>query len=462
MGWKDLIYNNSPSVIRTLLLNGYALFLNLERYGKKFENLSNDFSRNDRLSLAEIKEYQRERLKIIIRHAYEHVPYYREIMYKRKLVPEDFKDLPDITKMPVLTREDIKKSFEKLKADNVPWYMVRHGHTSGTTGSPLNFLWDVSVCVAHHAADWRQKEWAGFRFGEPFASLQGRQIVPSVNRKPPFWIMNHIHNQLFVSSFHLKGDYLPYIIDKLAEFSPKGFEGYPSSIYILAWYLKKSGRYLPLPAVLTSSETLLPIQRELIEERFQCKVYDFYGMAERVVYGSECRYGKKHVNEDYGITEIVNAQDETLNAGEAGTIVATSLWNLAMPLIRYRTSDVSSISIESCSCGCSFPVMAEITTKAEDIVVLPDGRLVPSSILTHPFKPLDTIKKSQILQSEPDKLLVKIVPDDDFHEDVITKLLAGLHERVGNDISISIEVVEDIPVSNNGKFRWVISKVDLP
>ena len=97
-------------------------------------------------------------------------------------------------------------------------------------------------------------------------------------------------------------------MEKIRQFKPKGVEGYPSTLYILARYLKKKDLYCPVPAVLTSSETLLPLQRELIEERFQCPVYDFYGMAERVIYASECEFHSgKHVNMDYGIVEVLDS-----------------------------------------------------------------------------------------------------------------------------------------------------------
>lgn len=461
MGIGTLLYRKSPHICRTLLLNAYALSLNLERYGKKFELLAEEFERNEKLSRGELEEYQREKFKSLIRHAYENVPYYRDVMNDLRLVPEDFKDLTDLQKLPILTRDDVKRHNTRLQALNVPKYKVRHGHTSGTTGSPLGFLWDTSVCVIHHVADWRQKRWAGFGYGEPFVSIQGRQIVPADRSKPPFWVMNHVHNQLFMSSFHLKDEYLGSYVEKIQQFMPRGVEGYPSSIYVLARYLKKNNAYCPVPAVLTSSETLLPLQRELIEERFQCQVYDFYGMAERVVYASECKFHTgKHLNMDYGITEIIDSDDRVMPDGCFGTIVATGLWNFAMPLIRYKTSDASAIHSTTCSCGREFPLMDQVTTKAEDLIVLKDGRMIPSSILTHPFKPMDNVVKSQIVQNNYDKVDINIVKGRNYTEADTQLLMSGLRERLGEDVSIKINYVEDIPNDKSGKFRWVISKVE--
>lgn len=460
MGFGTVLYQNSPHIVRTAMLNIFAYSLNFERYGKKFELLVDEFERNERLSRAELEEYQLEKFKGLICHAYKHVPYYRDVMDGLKLVPNDFRDLKDIEKLPILTRDDVKIHFNRLRADNVPKYKIRHGHTSGTTGSPLKFLWDTDVCVAHHAADWRQKRWAGFGFGDPFISLQGRQIVPSGMDRPPFWIFNHVHNQLFMSSFHLKDEYIGSYIKKIQEFKPCGVEGYPSSLYVLARYLRKNNEYCPVPAVLTSSETLLPLQRELIEERFKCSVFDFYGMAERVVFATECKFHTgKHLNMDYGITEIIDKKGEVIAEGCFGTVVSTGLWNFAMPLIRYKTSDSSAILSDKCECGRNFPLMDPVTTKAEDIVVLEDGRMIPSSILTHPFKPLKNIVKSQIIQTSTCSLDINIVKGLDYKDSDTLLLLNGMKERVGSDIIIRINFVDEIPNDKSGKYRWVISKI---
>lgn len=461
MGLSKLLYDKSPHLLRTAFLNVYAYSLNFERYGRDFERLMDEFARNEQLSRGELEEYQREKLVALIHHAYEHVPYYHNVMKGLKLVPSDFKGLEDLPKLPVLTREDVKKHNQLLQADNVPKHRIRHGHTSGTTGSPLGFLWDLSVCTIHHVADWRQKGWAGLKLGDPFISVQGRQVVPATRQKPPFWVMNAVHNQLFMSSFHLKEEFLDSYVDKIRKFGPKGVEGYPSTLYILARHLKKRDRYCAVPAVLTSSETLLPIQRELIEERFQCPVFDFYGMAERVVYASECQYHRgKHLNMDYGIVEVVDNDNDTVSEGTLGTIVATGLWNHAMPLIRYRTSDVTAIHRGTCACGRNFPLMDQVTTKAEDIVLLEDGRMVPSSILTHPFKPMDNIVKSQIIQIDTRTLDIYLVTNRNYSDSDSQLLLKGMKERVGSGMNINLRIVDDIPNEKSGKFRWVISKLE--
>jgi len=458
----ESVYNNSPVLLQNLFLNTYAIVLHLERYGKKFNKKFAEMDKTQWYSHSELEEYQNEKLRHLIKHAYDNIPYYRRIMQVRNLTPQDIKTTSDMVKLPTLTRDDIRQNFEDLLAVNYRRSLLRLGHTSGTTGSPLEFYWDISTCVVHHVADWRQKKWAGLEYGEKFASIQGRTIVPISQIKPPFWRMNWLHNQLFLSSFHLKSEDLPYYFDKLDRFKPKAIEGYPSTLYILARYLDDNNISFPIESVLTSSETLFPIQREVIERAFDCKVFDFYGMAERVVYASECeQHEGHHLNMDYGITEILNENDEPVPKGKTGRIVATGLYNYAMPLIRYKTSDVTSIRDKRCPCGREFPLMDDVTTKDEDIVVTPGGKLISPSVLTHPFKPMHNIEESQIIQEEKDQLLVKIVKRPQYTEKDTDQLISAMQHRLGKEMKISIEFVDSIPRTKSGKFRWVISKMPL-
>lgn len=457
---SEFIYSNSPIFCQTLMLNIKAFELYMERYGKKFWKLYREFENNQWLSLQELTDWQSVRLRELVKHAYKTVPYYQEILKKQKLVPADIQSIDDLYKLPILTKEDIKQNYIRMLSTTIPKRLVRYGHTSGTTGSPLNVAYDVNTCVAHHAADWRQKSWAGLEYGQPYASLQGRLIVPTIQKKPPFWRKNYINNQLFLSAFHLTEENLPYYFDKLSKDGIQFLEGYPSNIFILALYLNKKNINFPLKAILTSSETLFPSQKDAIEKAFSCKIFDFYGMAERVVFATECDHHQgHHLCLDYGITEFLDSDNQPVVDGKLGKIVATSLHNFAMPMIRYQTNDSCSLKATLCSCGRKFPLMDEVATKNEAIVTLPDGRLISPSVLTHPFKPMENIVESQIIQETINLLRVKIVKNQKYSIKDEKALLAGFSERLGSDIAIVVEYVDEIPRTKSGKFKWVISKI---
>ena len=456
------LYERLPGPLQTLALNAYAGKLHLERFGPRFRlELARSLER-ERWPWEALQEYQQGLLERLIRHAYDTVPFYRRIFDERGLTPRDIRTAHDLSKLPLLTREDVRKNSSALISTRFRPRALNVGRTSGTTGSPLQFYWDREMSFMNNVVDWRQKATAGLRYGQPHAVLFGRMIVPVSQRKPPFWRMNYLQNQLWLSTFHISTENLDFYLRKLRSFRPRVIEGYPSTVQLLAQFLDQCGERMPLGAVLTTSETLRTDQRELIERVFECRVFDFYGLAERVIFSTECeKHEGHHVNLDYGIMEITNDRGEPVAEGELGWIVGTSLHNLGMPFLRYKTGDVTRLRTHRCSCGRTFPVMDDVTTKAEDIIVTKDGRFISPSVLTHPFKPLQGIAMSQIVQEDRENITVKVVRSSGFRSEQEAALLRGLQERLGDGMRIRVQYVDDIPRSANAKFKWVVSKVPL-
>ncbi len=189
----------------------------------------------------------------------------------------------------------------------MPGRRLWEAKTSGTTGAVISVSWDRGVVVMTNACLWRSRRWAGVEFGRPYATLFGRLVVPVAATRPPFWRVNRSWNQLVLSPLHLSDATAPLYLDAMRDFGAEALEAYPSSAYVLARYAEAAGVHLPLKAVFTTSEPLLPVQREVIEERFRCPVFDFYSQAERVMFSSECEaHEGHHVFEEYGVTELVD------------------------------------------------------------------------------------------------------------------------------------------------------------
>jgi phenylacetate-CoA ligase len=164
---------------------------------------------------------------------------------------------------------------------------------------------------------------------------------------------------------------------------------------------------------------------------------------------------------EYGIAEITGAGGEPVPVGDTGHLVGTSLHNLGMPLIRYVTNDLSALRAARCSCGRNLELMEDVTTKAEDVLTLGDGRLISPSVLTHPFKPLDCIEGSQIVQTEPNTVVVRLIPRDTYTDWHTQHLVTELKARLGDDVAVEVRFVDQLETSKNGKFKWVISRVPL-
>ena len=164
---------------------------------------------------------------------------------------------------------------------------------------------------------------------------------------------------------------------------------------------------------------------------------------------------------EYGLAEVTDEQGQPLPHGQVGRLVGTTLHNRAMPLLRYATNDMTALRPGVCSCGRGLELMEDVTTKAEDVLTLKDGRLISPSVLTHPFKPLDCIEGSQIVQTALDAVTVRIIPGDRYTDAMTRHLKTELQARLGSDVTIDIQFVEALETSPNGKFKWVISRVPL-
>ncbi|TVP44896.1 MAG: phenylacetate--CoA ligase family protein, partial [Gemmatimonadales bacterium] len=407
-----------------------------------------------------MRAHQDARLREIVSVAGQRSPYYRELFDDLGIKPSDIRQVSDLTALPLLEKETVRTEGARLLTRTRPALGWVHGHTSGTTGSPLGLWYDRGTCIATNAVDLQQKAWGG-RPGQAWIGMfLGRVVVPMAQQAPPFWRRNRVQRQVWFSTFHLEERFLVSYVDYIRRSGLTFLEGYPSTLFILAQHLARRNETLEMESVFTSSETLHPIQKALIEDRFRCSIHDFYGHAERAIFGIECeQHAGKHIAEDYGYVEVVDASGDPVPDGEWGYLVGTSLHNRAMPMIRYRTSDVSRILLEPCACGRTSRRIADVATKAEDLIVTPSGRMISPSSLTHPFKPFSTLEKSQVIQERQDLILVRLVASSSFSDEDLESLRIGLVERVGPGITIRFEMVDDIPRETSGKFRWVISKV---
>lgn len=455
------LYDRLPSPIQTLAINAYGLKLQRERFGSEFRSIMAELAETERCSAAQIEEYQAVQLGRMVKHAYDTVPYYHRLMTSLKLKPADIRTPADLVKLPILTKDDIRTNFSELKSRAVPSGRMAIGRTSGTSGSPLTIMWDRHMQIFNNAVDWRQKVWAGVPPGSKVALVLGRPIVDIKRTRPPFWQENLVQNQLWLSSFHLSPGNFELYFKQLERFKPDALEGYPSTLHALALLFREAGKSLPLKAVFSSSEPLHDFQREIITSAFSCKIYDYYGSAERVLFATQCgMHDAQHVNFEYGVTELVDERGDVVSqCGQTGAIVATSLQNFGIPLLRYRLNDKTTFLPETCMCGREMPLMQRVDTKYEDCIRRRDGTVISPSILTHPFKPISTIVKSQIIQRTETSIEILIIKREGYDKGDERALLMEFCKRVGDEFIVTVRYVDEIASDPSGKFRWVVNQV---
>lgn len=463
-GDRENIYEHLPISLQTAALNFEAWRKKRLRYDAKvLQPRADVFDKLERASLDEVRDWQANALRELLVHAWNNSPEHRRRFEAAGANPYDVRSVEDLAAFPILRRQELVDKNREMLAESERENHVRTACTSGTTGSPLEIHWDRESEWWNTAVYNHHRKWFGFRLGMRYASLTGRKIVPLRQSSPPFWRRNLSANQLLLSSYHLSSQSLPAYIDALEKFSPRMLEAYPSTAWLLARHLNEMGRTMPLEAVHVSSEPLLEFQREAIEKAFECRVFDYYGCSERVLAAGECEaHDGLHVFEPFGFTEILDDNGKPAPPGQYGRLVLTGFHNRLMPFIRYEIQDASAFLEGKCSCGRSWRRISSVTTKAEDIIVTPDGRMLSPSTLHYPFMAVNTVEASQIEQSSPDRLLIRLIARANHKQEHTETIRRALVERMGPACRIDFEFVTEIPRGRTGKFRWVISKVDLP
>jgi len=456
------IYNSLPVPLQNACVTWRGWRIYRERFGARYEALSEFLARSESATPDEHREYQETRLRMLVRHAYGNVPHYRDVMEKRGLKPADIAAIEDLRRLPVLTKSDVRAAGDRLVSRTVDPGKLRVAWTSATTETPLPVKWDHSVALMNHASYMRVRRWAGVPFGRRYATMQGTPVVPIAQRKPPFWRHNAVWNQVLFSQLHLSDENMHHYVRKMRESGVEDLETYASGAYVLARYLEDHDEYLPLKAVITTGEPLLPEERKLMEERFRAHVFDAYGQAERVVFSCECeKHEGHHLFPEYGITEFVDGDGEPVPDGECGLILGTGLHNFAMPLIRYACGDVAASSDAKCSCGRTLPMLQGLTSRAGDILVTPDGRMVPPIMVTWIVKFLEGVRDWQVVQESTTELRVLVVREEHVNDDEFDGLSGYVRRRLGPEVGITVEQVDEIPRVGRGKSRHVVSHVPL-
>jgi len=459
---KQPTYSALPVPLQNAAVAWYGWVTYRRRFGPDFERMSAYLEESEWFEPERLRQYQEERLAGIVRHAYDTVAYYREVMDDAGLTPDDVRSLEDLPRIPILPRRALAEGHDRLLSTAYRRRALQQVMTSGTVGTPVKISWDRAVDVANNACTWRIRRWGGVAPGHRAATLLGRPIVPATQERPPFWRYNRSWNTLMFSCHHLRPDNLRHYVAKIREFEPESFEAYPSSAYILARFLEAEGEHLPVKALFLNGEPLLPVERGIIEDRFCVRAFDSYGLAERVAYTSECeRHDGHHIFTEYGIVEILNSHGNPAEPGEVGHVVATSLHNLGMPLIRYDTGDTAVPRAARCECGRGLPMIEGVTTRAEDIIVLPDGRMVPPVIAQRGFWTIGGGVRGQVVQHTPDEIIARPEIDRPITPEEKAGLIEYFTDRFGPEVKIVVEPVERIPLTDRGKFRRIVSTVPL-
>jgi len=212
--------------------------------------------------------------------------------------------------------------------------------------------------------------------------------------------------------------------------------------------------------VIGSSEVLTEKARNYINSTFGIEIYDQFGCVEVGRSAWECEeHDGYHMDIDALAMEFVEG-GEQVTFGEEGRLLYTSLYNYAMPLIRYDVGDLCVPTSETCLCGRGLPLIRHIEGRTDDFVTLSDGRVFSPIIWTILMRTIPGIAQYRIVQESKSELTVQLVKDDDFSSKTISQVINAIRKALG-DVQVKTELAEELPRDKTGKLRSVISKVKV-
>jgi phenylacetate-CoA ligase len=424
-----------------------------------------DLNRIQWLSRGELLDLQCAKLLRLLEYAYEYVPYYRRTFDDVGLQPDDVRrDLSNLNKIPILTKDIIRKNFEELLTiEPRRRKQLNKLSTSGSTGQPLVFMQDSDFRDAVTADIQRHLGWAGLRMGDLHALIWGGNIKPTLGKRIRTKLIDLVWSRFQIDALAMTDGSMADFANRILSKKPKILFGYATCVYNFAQFVRRSPYAgMKFEGVFTSAETLLQPIRDIIEETFQCRVFDRYGTLELGGVACECRaHSGMHISVENNFVEILHQGCPTA-PGEVGDLIVTNLNNLGMPFIRYSIGDLGTwFTEETCTCGRSAPRLSIIEGRITEMFQTRDGHYIRAgfsggfSCLTHP-----AIKQFQVIQKSLDKMIMRLVPDGVVPQSVLDEIEQTIHATFGDNVVVDFEFLDKIQPMPSGKHQYAISELN--
>jgi phenylacetate-CoA ligase len=412
----------------------------------------------------QIENYRLEKIKDIVSHCYQHVPFYRRTFRSIGFQPGDVKSIADFQQLPFLTREMVREHYEELIPDNVDRKAIEAYNTGGSTGLPLKIYrtrLDTLIEDAFMTSQWAR---IGYRPKDSRVILRGEALA-----EDQLWKYYPSGNLWVFSSYHLKNEYVHQMVGKINRIKPLFLHVYPSSLWVFTNLMKEQKlRFtFKLKGILCGSEQLFDFQRELFESFFETRCFSWLGLAEQTTLAGECEHSNHlHAFPQHSYVELVNSSNYIINEPDSiGEIVGTTLHKYVFPLIRYKSGDLASYASNKCACSRNFPLFEKVQGRTQNVLIGKDRRIFPVTALFfgQHLEAFDKIKSMQLEQFPDGDVVVRVSPIKDFNFEDQNKLLLGLKKATNNSINFSCDVVEAINRTKAGKHKLLIQhlKVDL-
>ena len=399
------------------------------------------------MSQEEKEELQLARLQKIVKRAYENVPFYRKRFDESGIKPEDIKTIKDIEKLPLTTKDDLREAYP-FGMFAVPRREIVELHTSsGTTGKPT-----VSGYTKKDIEIWSEVMARGLTM---FGATED-DIIQNTHGYGLFTGGFGVHygaQKIGLTVIPISTGQTKRQIEIMKDFNASIVIFTPSYGLYLAEVAEEEGlntEELNLKAVGFGAEMWTEEMRQEIQRRFNAPAYNIYGLTEIMGPGIalECQeQDGLHVMEDHFYPEIIDSKTlKILPEGEKGELVLTTLTRHGMPIIRFRTKDVTALKREKCGCGRTLIKMDRITGRTDDMLKVRGVAVFPSQIEKALLKVDGLEPHYQIIVSRPqhmDVMEVQVEASPELFSDEIKELVGikkNIEDYIHNEIGLRVEV----------------------
>ncbi len=415
------------------------------------------------------------RLQALLDHAARHVPYYRDLFASAGLDSRDLRSVSDLGQIPISTKVELRAGFpDRTCASNIPDSRRQKMMTSGSSGLPFEFYWDrrASSMLGGTYLFWL--DWAGT------AIWHTRLLIASpsyfYNSVVPLRPLRQLISRVVTGerSVSLSSDQLTTVgfralVEEATARGPYFIRGYPRAIAGLAAGLLKEG--VPLASdprvVITFAETSTPANAAAIRRMFRCQIVNYYSAWEVPQMAQSCPDNPEvlHVNSERVILRVVRADGTDAAPGETGRVVVTDLANYAMPFINYSAGD-QAVAGARCPCGRGLPTLARLEGRDSEVIRTTQGReisgVVLGQFLAFVVGIIPYVWEYQAFQTSTEAVTLRIIPTSRFSSEFATRLRRELESFLGPDVSVAIELVDQIPLEPSGKRLIIKSRVRHP
>ena len=411
------------------------------------------------------------KLRQLLIHAGTQVPYYRDLFKHTGLEPEAVRTSLDLAAVPITTKTDLRRHFpQHTVADNLPAHRRRRMMTSGSTGLPFEFYWDRASADALLGAYLFSLEWAGASIWDTRLAIASPSyfytnvIGTSRCRQMARWIALG-ERTVNLSAIDLTAAKFQMVVHRLGRQGRYFLRGYPSSTVHLAMQLLEEGtELLAYPkVVITYAETLTATNAASLRCAFHCAIVNYYSSWEVPQIAQTCPDNPEvlHVNTERVILRVVRPDGTTAAPGELGRVVLTDLANSVMPFINYGIGDWAVVG-PPCSCGRGFPTLTRLEGRDTEVIQTPGGKQINGGVLgqflAFVIGAIPYIWEYQAVQTAPDEIIVRVVPNTRFTPEFARTLQGELEVFLGPGVRVTIEPVDRIPLEPSGK-RFIIKSL---